>query len=142
MTAAYRQQRPIRFADVDWARVLYFPKQLDLLHSVMEDFFRDVVGVTYADMLQRDRIGFPTVHLECDFRAPLRFGEQADVALTVVEIGKRKVVFRYDVTRAATGELTGVVVQTTVAIDPETFRSIELPPKYREALGRLVEARG
>ena len=140
MTAAYHQRQVIRFADVDWARVLYFPKQFDLLHGVMEDFFREVVGVSYAEMLQRDRIGFPTVHIDADFRAPLRFGEEADIALSVRELGRRKVVFRYDVTRPATGEITGVVTQTTVAIDPETWQTIEIPPRYREALARAASA--
>ena len=140
MSKAFHRRLPIRFADVDYARVLYFPRQLDLLHTVMEDFFREAVGISYAEMLQRDRIGFPTVRIEADFRAPLRFGEEADVALRVKELGRKKVVFRYEISRAETGEVTGVVTQTTVAIDPETWHAIELPPKYREALGRLVGA--
>ncbi|MBI3843805.1 MAG: hypothetical protein HY292_04100 [Planctomycetes bacterium] len=140
MTAAYVQRRVIRFADVDWARVLYFPKQFDLLHGVMEDFFREIVGVPYAEMLQQDGIGFPTVHIDANFRAPLRFGEDAEIALRVLEVGRSKVVFRYDVSRPASGEVTGVVTQTTVAIDPETWQTIEIPPRYRDALTRATNA--
>jgi 4-hydroxybenzoyl-CoA thioesterase len=138
MSEAFHRRLTIRFADVDYARVLYFPTQFHLLHTVMEDFFRDVVGIPYPEMLQRDRIGFPTVHLEADFREPLRFGEEIDVAMRVKELGRRKVVFGYEITRLETGEVTGLVTQTTVAVNPETWQPIELPPRYREALGKLA----
>lgn len=136
--ATFRRTLPVRFADVDWARILYFPRQLDLLHTVMEDFFTEAWGTPYHRMLAEERLGFPTVHLECDFRSPLRFGDQLEVALVVRRIGTSSVTFRYEVRRAG-GELAGEVTQVAVAIDPETWQVRELPAGLRAALARWLD---
>lgn len=130
----FRIDLPVRFADVDYARVMYFPRMLDLTHVAMEEFFARGVGKSYAVMVVDERIGFPTVHLECDFVRPLRFGDVAEVAIDVLEVGVRKVVFRYAV--ANRGAPAFAVRQTAVAIDPVEFRSIDIPPFYRDAFTR------
>ena len=132
--AVFRKSVEIRFADVDYARVLYFPRELHLLHVVMEDFFREAIGIPYADVLGRERLGFPTVRLEADFRAPLRFGDRAEVAMRVLDIGRSRLVFEYVIERTDTRAPVARVVQTTVAVDPEKWRSIEIPAKVRERL--------
>lgn len=128
----YRKTLPVRFADVDYARVLYFPRQFHFIHLVMEDFFREVLDIPYAVMLKKDRIGFPTVHLEADFSKPLEFGDEVDISMKVGELGRSRVVFEYEVHKA--GAVAARCTQTTVAVDPESWTSIELPARYRAAL--------
>src|SRR5262249_62204337 len=105
MTAphGFRKRFPVRFADVDYARVVYFPREIHWLHLVMEDFFREEVGIPYSEMLEKDRIGFPTVRLEMDFSSPLRFGDEGDVTLRLHELGRRRRAFPHQLPRAPTG---------------------------------------
>ncbi len=136
--AVFRKRLPVRFADVDAARVLYFPRQLHLLHTVMEDFFREAVGIPYAEMIDSDRIGFPTVRLAVDFRSPIRFGDEVDVTLRVREMGKSRVVFAYDVSLAGRADIAASALQTTVAIDPRAWKSVPIPDRYRARLGAFL----
>lgn len=132
--AAFVKLVEIRFADVDAARVLYFPRELHILHTVMEDFFREAVGIPYADLLSRERIGFPTVRLEADFSTPLRHGDSAEVRLRVRDVGRSRLVFEYEVARGSDGVLAARVVATTVAVDPVAWRAVEIPEKIRSRL--------
>ena len=45
----------------------------------------------YVELLDRDRIGFPAVHAEADYHAPLRFGDVATIALSVVKLGESSI---------------------------------------------------
>lgn len=131
----YTKKLNIRFADVDYARILYFPRQFHFLHIVMEDFFREVLDIPYAVMLKKDLIGFPTVHLDADFLAPQEFGDEVEIAMRVVEVGRKKVVFGYEVLNK--GRVSARCTQTTVAVNPEAWKSIELPKKYRKPLEKM-----
>lgn len=130
----------IRFADVDFAHILYFPRQFHFCHIAMEDFFKEVLDIPYAVMLKQDRIGFPTVHLDADFLAPQEFGDEVEIAMRVVEIGRSKVIFGYEVLNK--GRVAARCTQTTVAVDPEEWKSIELPAKYRTALEQVKALAG
>ena len=135
MSAPLRVDLPVRWNAVDYARVMYFPKILDMVHVAMEEFFARAVGKSYADVIG-EGLGFPTVHLDCDFRRPFRLGDVASFAIDVTELGRRKVVFRHRVSNG--DELAAEVTQVTVCVDPEAFVSRDLPDAYRAALTRYL----
>jgi 4-hydroxybenzoyl-CoA thioesterase len=92
---------PVRFADVDHAGIIYFPRFFHLFHLAFEELWRARLGPrAYVDLLDRDRIGFPAVHAECDFRSPLRFGDTAEIELSVARLGRTSITFHYQVFRA------------------------------------------
>ena len=94
----FRFVTPVRFADVDHAGIVYYPRFFHLFHLTFEELWRARMGArAYVDLLDRDRIGFPAVHAECDFAAPLRFGDTAAIDLTVTRLGGKSVHFRYRV---------------------------------------------
>lgn len=124
---AYTSRIPVRFRDVDFARVVYFPRFFDYCHSVMEDFFRDEVGVPYADMLIGRKVGFPSVHAEADFRAPLRFGDTARVVMEATRVGTGSACLRFQLYRGASEEQCATVATVVASIDMDTFRGVELP---------------
>ncbi len=133
---AYTRRLPIRFADVDFARVVYFPRFFDYCHSVMEDFFLDEVGVPYAQMLGARRVGFPTVHAEADFKSPFRFGEEARVLMTATRVGTGSAGLRFQLYRGESDVLCAVLQTVVAAIDMDTFSGVPLPDDVRAALGR------
>ena len=128
----FRKILQVRFADVDFARVLYFPRHFHFLHLVMEDFFREVLDIPYSVVLKEDHVGFPTVRVEADFMAPLEFGDEVEVAMKVKELGRSRVVFGYEVLKA--GQVAARCVQTVATIDATAWKPIDLPPKYRAGL--------
>ena len=70
----FRRPHPVRFADVDAAGIVYYPRLLDYCHLTFEDFFEGAGERSYSSWIREARIGFPTVHLEVDFRRPVEYG--------------------------------------------------------------------
>ena len=71
---------PVRFADVDHAGIVYYPRFFHYFHVAFEELWRARIGpAAYSEIIDRDRIGFPAVRAECDFKAPLKFGDTAEI---------------------------------------------------------------
>ena len=139
---AYRSQQEVRFGDIDQAGIVYYPRFIHYFHVAMEEFFRHEVGIDYARVLKEYRLGHPTVHLEVDFRRPLRYGDHIEVEVGIEEIGRTSVTWRYTVYRQGETELVAEGQVVTVNLNLETFRKTELPERLRERLeayrGRLA----
>lgn len=136
---------PVRFCDVDHAGIVYFPRFFHLFHLAFEELWRARIGPrAYVELLDRDRIGFPAVHAACDFRAPLRFGDTAEIELTVTRLGARSITFHYRVYRAEQRDRTlcadGQVV--CAVVDLARFVAVTVPERVVAILEDLVEAPG
>lgn len=130
-------ERPVRFEDVDAAGLVFFARFLGYCHEAMEHFFAGVPG-GYVGLITKRKIGFPAVHVVCDFRAPLRYGDTMRIAVTVPKVGTSSCTFRYAVTRAADGVDVATIEHVVVATDLATVTKIPLPDDAR----KLLEAHG
>lgn len=136
---------PVRFADVDHAGIVYYPRFFHFFHLAFEELFRVRMGPrAYVDLLDRDRVGFPAVRAECDYVSPLRFGDTAEVELTVARLGAKSITFRYRIFRAADGETPRRLAasgQTVCAVvDLTRFRATPLPQRIQDLLADLVSS--
>jgi 4-hydroxybenzoyl-CoA thioesterase len=136
----YRARLKVRFGDIDQAGVVYYPRFLHYFHVAMEEFFSAEVGMDYARVLLDHRFGFPAVHLEADFRRPLRYGDEIDVEVRVVRIGEASVDWRYFVYRVGEAEPAALGQVVTAGIDLDSFTSRPIPDWLRSALLKYVEA--
>jgi 4-hydroxybenzoyl-CoA thioesterase len=116
----YAAEFPVRFGEIDLARVVYYPRYFHYFHQAFEQWFEEALGVSYPELVNAQNIGFPSVHVETDFKAPLRYGDRVRVEIEVVEIGTRV---------------------TTVAINNDSFKSIVIPPEWRERFERFRSGR-
>jgi len=128
----------VRFGHVDPAGIAYFPRIFDYIHEVYEELWEHQVGVRYYKLLLEERIGFPLVHSEVDFRAPLKFGDRPEVAVTCTHLGRSSIelhyVFRLD------GEVCVDARMTTVCTDLRAMKSLELPERFRARFEAIREA--
>lgn len=130
----YRTPLTVRFADVDPAAMVYYPRLVHYFHLAMEDYFRDVVGMEYARFLSDHGLGFPTVRLEVDFREPLRYGDELEVEVEVERLGSTSVEWRYQVFKSEAAEAAATARIVTVNIDLETLEKKPLPEWLRRGL--------
>jgi 4-hydroxybenzoyl-CoA thioesterase len=140
---SFRFVTPVRFADIDHAGIVYYPRFFHLFQLAFEELWRARRPPRgYADLLDVDRFALPAVRAECDFKAPLRFGDMAEIELTVARIGVKSITFRYRVYRAEEGERTlcadGKVV--AAAVDMTRFAGVAVPEGVVALLQDLVEA--
>jgi 4-hydroxybenzoyl-CoA thioesterase len=125
---------------VDPARIVYYPRYFLFFHDAFEDFFEDEMGMLYADVIGVDHVGFPSVHVEVDYSAPARFGETLEIHITCARLGTKSVTLRYRAVRVSDGVLSAEALVTTACVDMRTFKSQEIPPKYRKLFSRFAEA--
>lgn len=132
---AFRYERPVRFAEVDAARIVFFARYLDYCHDGLEALFAELPG-GYAHLTMVRDVGVPSVHLEVDYRAPLRFGDVALLDITVERIGTTSVTFRHDITRKSDGVPVATVRQVVVTARISAIEAVTVPDDVRALLAR------
>lgn len=146
--APFRYATPVRFADVDHAGIVYYPRFFHLFHVAFEELWRARIGPhAYRELLDRDRVGFPAVRAECTYQAPLRFGDTAEIEVSIARLGAKSITFRYRVFRAAADTADGPQPRTPSAegtvvcavVDLARFVAIPVPERVLDILRDLVE---
>ena len=79
----------VRFGEVDQAQIVYYPRIFHFCHLAMEDFFENEMGLPYGTIVLERRIGFPAVHLEADFTAPMPFAADLAIEMSFLKAGCR-----------------------------------------------------
>lgn len=139
---------PVRFADVDHAGIVYYPRFFHFFHLAFEELWRQRLGArAYTDIIDRRRIGFPAVRAEADYQAPLRFGDSAEIEVTVARLGGKSITFRYRVFRAAELAVAPPVDRVLAAegqvvcavTDLTRFVAVAIPDDVKALLADLVE---
>jgi len=139
---------PVRFADIDHAGIVYYPRFFHYFHLAFEELFRDRMGPrAYVELLDHHRTGFPAVRAEADYQAPLRFGDTAEIEVSVTRVGTSSIGFRYRVYRAAEPDHPGAAERRLCAtgatvcavVDLDRFRAVPVPPAVAAMLADLVE---
>lgn len=134
---------PVRFADVDHAGIVYYPRFFHLFHLAFEELWRARIGPrAYSELLDRDRVGFPAVRAECDFHAPLRFGDTAEIEVTVARLGGKSITFHYRIYRAADARPRTLAAEGKVVcavVDLARFVAIAVPERVVTMLADLRE---
>lgn len=137
---------PVRFADVDHAGIVYYPRFFHLFHVAFEELWRARIGArAYAELIDRDRVGFPAVRAECDYKAPLAFGDTAEIEVSVARLGAKSITFRYRVYRAQTGDdarpraLSAEGQVVCAVVDLAKFVAIQVPARVVALVEDLIE---
>jgi len=137
MSAAYRTTIPVRFGDVDHAGIVYYPRYFIYFHEAFEDFF-NANGHPYQQVLDDRGVGFPTVHIETDYKAPLRYGDAIDLAMTVGRVGNKSATFHYVGHRHRDGVLVCEADITVACIDMVKFEAMPFPDDLRALFARIA----
>jgi YbgC/YbaW family acyl-CoA thioester hydrolase len=137
MGAPFTTDHRVRFDEVDAAGIAYFARYFTWCHDAMDAMFAPLEG-GYSGLVMGRRLGLPAVHAEADYVAPVRFGEEVRIAVTVERLGRSSVTARFDVTRAAGGERVATLRHVVVLTDLAAMKSRPLPDDVRAVLERHV----
>ena len=83
----YERIIQIEFNHCDPAGIVFYPRYFEMVNSVIENFFADVVGRSFASMHFGADNGVPTVAMEAVFQRPSRLGEKVRFILRVEKVG-------------------------------------------------------
>jgi 4-hydroxybenzoyl-CoA thioesterase len=83
----YERLIQIEFNHCDPAGIVFYPRYFEMVNSVIESFFADVVGRSFASMHFGAENGVPTVSMEAVFQKPSRLGDKVRFTLRVEKVG-------------------------------------------------------
>lgn len=137
----FRYSQPVRFADVDHAGIVYYPRFFHYFHVAFEELWRARIGpAAYSEIIDKDRIGFPAVRAECDFKAPLKFGDSMDIEVSIPRLGTKSITFRYRIFRSADRALCAEGQVVCAVVDLARFVAVAIPANVATMLQDLVES--
>lgn len=78
------KEEKIRFQHIDYAGIVFYPRFLEMLNALVEDWFEEALDSPFHQMHQTN--GIPTVDLKVQFKSPARLGETITKELWVKEL--------------------------------------------------------
>ena len=130
----FRSLLKIRFGDIDRAGIVYYPRFMHYFHVALEEFFSSELNIPYHQVIEKHRIGLPTVHLETDFSKPFSYGDNIEVEVSVHNVGNSSIRFGYRVFKEGDAEPRIVGHNVTVCLDMDSFKKMQIPDWLRERL--------
>ncbi|MDL0433976.1 thioesterase family protein [Marinobacter sp. TBZ242] len=125
----FTTQRKVRFEHCDPAGIVFYPRYFEMVNSVVEDWFSDVLRFGFNDLVESNK-GVPTVSLKTQFHAPSRLGEILSFCLTPQIAGRTSLNLDINATCNDQRRLTAQV--TLVHIDLINGRPLPWPETMRQ----------
>lgn len=134
----YTRMIPVEFNHCDPAGRVFYPRYFEMVNSVVENFFADVAGRSFADLHRGQAQGVPTADIQADFPKASRLGDRLTFALTVERIGGASLTLRH---RATCGNEVRLNARQ-VLVWVENDRARPWPDDMRAALATYQEQQG
>ena len=124
MNQPFTKQEKIRFKHVDYAGIVFYPRFLEMLNDLVEDWFEEALERPFSKIHETN--GIPTVDLKVQFKKAARLGETLTKKLWVINLGGASVTcgFRFEDQQGKTcleGEVT--LVNVAISGDRNTIKS-------------------
>jgi YbgC/YbaW family acyl-CoA thioester hydrolase len=134
MPSEYRLHRRVQFYETDLAGFVHFSWFFRYMEEAEHALWREA-GLTIAD--PGSDIAWPRLSASFDYHRPLRFEDEFEVCIRIVEMTNRTIryscVLQRDETTLATGSLTIICVSRSAT----PMRAVDIPA---EIAGRLSVA--
>lgn len=140
---AARFVRPhrIRFSECDPAGIVFYPQYFVLFNDLMEAWIDSLLPGGLAAFVGERRLGLPIVRLEADFTAISRMGDEVELSLEVLRLGRASITWRM-ACHGAGGQLRMQALQTVVTTSLQTHAAVPVPEALRTAITGAVGAEG
>ena len=125
----FSRERLIRFSHCDPAGIVYFVNFFDMVGGVVEDWFREAIGLPFDEMHLQRRIGFPIVNTSCEFFRPAHLGDMLRLELAIARLGRSSIDFA--VTGSVAGEEKFRARHKVAMVSLDTFRAMPIPEDMR-----------
>jgi 4-hydroxybenzoyl-CoA thioesterase len=125
----FSRERLIRFSHCDPAGIVYFVNFFDMVGGVVEDWFREAVGLPFSEMHLQRRVGFPIVNTGCEFFRPAHLGDTLELELVIAKLGRSSIEFA--VSGSVGGEEKFRARHKVALVSLDSFRALPIPDDMR-----------
>jgi 4-hydroxybenzoyl-CoA thioesterase len=120
----FTKQEKIRFQHIDFAGIVFYPRFLEMLNGIVEDWFEEALDRPFSKMHETN--GIPTVDLKIQFKSPARLGEVLTKKLWVKELRNSSILCGFQFVNenentVLEGEVT--LVNVSISEDRSTVKS-------------------
>jgi acyl-CoA thioester hydrolase len=130
----------VRFNEADPLGIVWHGHYIRYFEDGREAFGKKY-GISYLDFYHQG-LAVPVVSVQCDFKKPLRYGNQVLVESTLIHTPAAKLRFEFRIFESATKALVATGSSVQVFVDLKTFElKLTVPPffeawkeKYSEAM--------
>ncbi len=138
MNQPYTKQEKIRFKHVDYAGIVFYPRFLEMLNDLVEDWFEEALDRPFSKIHETN--GIPTVDLKVQFKKAARLGEILTKKLWVNQLGSSSIIcgFKFEDQLGKTcleGEVT--LVNVAIAEDRNTIKAEAFSEEIKNKISKF-----
>lgn len=133
----FTTQVQVRFAHVDAAAIVFYPRYFEMFNGAIEDWFA-ALGCPFDTMHLQRQMGVPTVKLECEFLAPSVLGELLTISIVPTRVGHASCTVAYAICVNGTERVRASAV--LVCMNIATKKSMPWPEDLRAKMLEAVAA--
>lgn len=133
MSLVHTMPITVLFRHCDPANIVFYPRYVELIHDVVEDWFNHGLKISYYTLHSERSLGIPTVNLQVDFKAPSRLGDQLTGKLRALKLGRTSTQLHIQLCGpddAVRVDAKATLVFTSV----KTITPLEIPADFRERI--------
>jgi len=137
MNQSFTKQEKIRFKHIDYAGIVFYPRFLEMLNDLVEDWFEEALERPFSKMHETN--GIPTVDLKVQFKNAARIGEILTKKLWVKELKTSSIICGFKFTNQNESTvLEGEVTLVNVKIQ-EDRQTIKAEPFLEEMKSKIMK---
>lgn len=134
--SSFNKQEKVRFQHVDYAGIVFYPRFLEMLNGLVEDWFEEALDRPFSKMHETN--GIPTVDLKIQFKNTARLGEILTKKLWVKELKNSSIVCGFVfINETEATVLEGEVTLVNVAFNAER-NGIKSEPFTEEMKNKIM----
>ena len=146
MAYQFKIRRIVEFSDTDMAGIVHHAVYYRYMEAAEHAFFRSL-GLTVAPPKTPASVGWPRVHTEADFSAPLRFEDEVEIHLLVAQKKSKALTYAFRLRKlnapkpseVARGKITVVCIKKVNGEMKATRIPKAIADKIQEAPARLLK---
>ncbi len=139
MNQIFIKKEKIRFQHIDYAGIVFYPRFLEMLNCLVEDWFEEALDRPFSKMHETN--GIPTVDLKVQFKKAARLGETLTKKLWVKELKSSSVIcgFRFEDENGnicLEGEVT--LVNVKISEDRNSIKAEPFSEEMKEKISKFI----
>jgi YbgC/YbaW family acyl-CoA thioester hydrolase len=133
----FRTRRRIEFSDTDAGGQVHFSRFFAFMETAEDEFLLSL-GASFDMRRDGRRLAWPKVAAACDYRSPLHYGDEVEIALRVERRGTRSLTYAFTFRRDGREVARGRTVSVLCAEKPGGgYEAVPIPA---DLLARITDA--
>lgn len=135
----FSKPQKIKFKHIDYAGIVFYPRFLEMLNDLVEDWFEEALDRPFSKM--HETHGIPTVDLKVQFKLAARIGEILAKNLWVKELKSSSMVCGFEFInqneqKVLTGEVT--LVNVKIQADRQNIKAEAFDQVIKEKIIKYI----